>query len=58
MTFYTPNSLRFVTLSKATLESVTKRVTYVHQVREVSRDLRIVHPKKGDRTGRLVARIL
>jgi hypothetical protein len=33
-------------------------VTYVHQVREVSRDLRIVRPKKGDRTGRHVARIL
>ena len=33
-------------------------VTYVHQVREVGRDLRIVRPKKGDRTGRHVARIL
>ena len=33
-------------------------VTYVHQVREVGRDLRIVHPKRGDRTGRHVARIL
>ena len=33
-------------------------VTYVHQVREVGRDLRIVRPKQGDRTGRHVARIL